>query len=169
MLSAILGNPNENGTGTPPSTSFDPNNSWPSVDVPYSGSFGSGYPGSGGETIQQAQQNYMPPFTSTPSYTQSPTTDFRNQYPTPGYSGEISGFSPQLPLPQQPQYILDAARPQRIRDLSTDGNVTTAQSPSSADFPGGHGVHMQQINELVTKPYDYTEGYHFLMKHLPSR
>jgi hypothetical protein len=26
---------------------------------------------------------------------------------------------------------------------------------------------IQTIN--VTAPYDYTEGYHFLMKHLPSR
>jgi PAS domain S-box-containing protein len=28
---------------------------------------------------------------------------------------------------------------------------------------------LQSINALVTRPYDYTEGYHFLMKHLPSR
>lgn len=67
-----------------------------------------------------------------------------------------------------PQYI-QAAKSQRIRDLSADSNITTAQSPSSADFNSGHGVHMSQINEMITKPYDYTEGYHFLMKHLPSR
>lgn len=28
---------------------------------------------------------------------------------------------------------------------------------------------LQGINDLVTTPYDYTEGYHFLMKHLPTR
>jgi hypothetical protein len=28
---------------------------------------------------------------------------------------------------------------------------------------------LQTINDLVTTPYDYTEGYHFLMKHLPTR
>ncbi|KDQ27704.1 hypothetical protein PLEOSDRAFT_1083727 [Pleurotus ostreatus PC15] len=28
---------------------------------------------------------------------------------------------------------------------------------------------LQSINDSVTTPYDYTEGYHFLMKHLPSR
>lgn len=27
----------------------------------------------------------------------------------------------------------------------------------------------QGISDRVTAPYDYTEGYHFLMKHLPSR
>jgi hypothetical protein len=27
----------------------------------------------------------------------------------------------------------------------------------------------QGINDRVTTPYDYTEGYHFLMKHLPTR
>ena len=26
-----------------------------------------------------------------------------------------------------------------------------------------------KVYEAVTKPYDYTEGYHFLMKHLPTR
>jgi len=28
---------------------------------------------------------------------------------------------------------------------------------------------LQNINDRVTMPYDYTEGYHFLMKDLPSR
>jgi hypothetical protein len=28
---------------------------------------------------------------------------------------------------------------------------------------------LQSINDRVTAPFDYTEGYHFLMKHLRSR
>ncbi|KAF7361675.1 Transcriptional factor [Mycena venus] len=34
---------------------------------------------------------------------------------------------------------------------------------------GGGGSQLQNINDRVTMPYDYTEGYHFLMKHLPGR
>jgi hypothetical protein len=28
---------------------------------------------------------------------------------------------------------------------------------------------LQSIHDRVTAPYDYTQGYHFLMKHLPTR
>lgn len=31
------------------------------------------------------------------------------------------------------------------------------------------GSKLQSIHDRVTTPYDYTEGYHFLMKHLPTR
>jgi len=41
------------------------------------------------------------------------------------------------------------------------GSDTTPARPPSSQ--------LQTINDRVTAPYDYTEGYHFLMKHLPSR
>lgn len=42
--------------------------------------------------------------------------------------------------------------------------VFGAGSALASGAQGGAGVY-----QAVTKPYDYTEGYHFLMKHLPTR
>jgi hypothetical protein len=50
---------------------------------------------------------------------------------------------------------------------SSASPVTTSPIPPVlADLPRSE---LQSINDTVTKPYDYTEGYHFLMKHLPTR
>jgi len=60
----------------------------------------------------------------------------------------------------------------------TQRNVLSPSHVSGPSFPhpisehahhGGGGSQLQNINDRVTMPYDYTEGYHFLMKHLPSR
>ena len=68
------------------------------------------------------------------------------------------------------------------RSSSTDSIARAAMgtsSPSDSPVSSSHqinyldnacrGSQLQNINERVTRPYDYTEGYHFLMKHLPSR
>jgi len=39
----------------------------------------------------------------------------------------------------------------------------------SAPQPKSSGSQLQKIHDRVTAPFDYTEGYHFLMKHLPGR
>lgn len=58
----------------------------------------------------------------------------------------------------QPHYSLN----DRPRSPTLFGDVLTdpLEQPKS---------NLQTINDRITKPYDYTEGYHFLMKHLPSR
>jgi len=38
-----------------------------------------------------------------------------------------------------------------------------------ADGTEARTSHLQRINARVTRPFDYTQGYHFLMKHLKSR
>jgi hypothetical protein len=54
-------------------------------------------------------------------------------------------------------------------------NASPSLTPSAPrpndSFMGGYtpGSKLQSINDRVTKPFDYTEGYHFLMKHLPIR
>jgi hypothetical protein len=48
------------------------------------------------------------------------------------------------------------------RSHSYESSSRTSPSPTIQS-----GDHHSTIN--VTAPYDYTEGYHFLMKHLPSR
>ncbi|KIY74402.1 hypothetical protein CYLTODRAFT_416242 [Cylindrobasidium torrendii FP15055 ss-10] len=61
--------------------------------------------------------------------------------------------------PLQPRYPLDA----RARSPTLFGDVLNdALDPSPKSS-------LQSINDRVHAPYDYTEGYHFLMKHLPSR
>ncbi|EPS97761.1 hypothetical protein FOMPIDRAFT_1127908 [Fomitopsis schrenkii] len=47
---------------------------------------------------------------------------------------------------------------------------SNAQSGVSAGSALAAGAQTgAKVYEAVTKPYDYTEGYHFLMKHLPTR
>lgn len=102
----------------------------------------------------------------------------------PEESSELS-----YPLhPLQPRYPLDT-RPKSpifgtfgydsIKDTSSallsppnTSPTSTASAPSgTADLvrPQSRGSKLQSINDRVTTPYDYTEGYHFLMKHLPTR
>ncbi|KDR75200.1 hypothetical protein GALMADRAFT_535775 [Galerina marginata CBS 339.88] len=55
---------------------------------------------------------------------------------------------------------------------STTSPSSTASVPTGiADMvrPQSRGSKLQSITDRVTAPYEYTEGYHFLMKHLPTR
>ncbi|KAF4621233.1 hypothetical protein D9613_000426 [Agrocybe pediades] len=94
--------------------------------------------------------------------------------------------------PLQPRYPLDS-RPRSppttafINDTSSKdtGSRGLLSPPPSTDSPSSsasvsigiaemvrpqsRGSKLQSITDRVTAPYDYTEGYHFLMKHLPTR
>ncbi|KAH9485128.1 Transcriptional regulator of nonfermentable carbon utilization [Psilocybe cubensis] len=109
-------------------------------------------------------------------------------YPTTSYSTS----QPSTALhPLQPRYPLDT-RPRSpptvflhnpsSKDTASRGLLSpppSTSSPSStssvptgvADIvrPPSCGSKLQTITDRVTAPYDYTEGYHFLMKHLPTR
>ena len=50
------------------------------------------------------------------------------------------------------------------RSVSAGTASWAGPAPSDLGFQDGASVY-----KSVTKPYDYTEGYHFLMKHLPTR
>ncbi|TEB30358.1 hypothetical protein FA13DRAFT_1792357 [Coprinellus micaceus] len=104
-----------------------------------------------------------------------------------------SQFQSQSSLhPLQPRYPLDGRprspptvtyEPVSIkRDTTAPGLLTpplTNGSPNSiasvpigsADLPPPKSTssQLQSIHDRVTAPYDYTQGYHFLMKHLPIR
>lgn len=92
--------------------------------------------------------------------------------------------------PLQPRYPLDSRPKSPIvgsfshdaaKEISTGllSPPSSNASPSSvASIPSGitdlvrpqsRGSKLQSINDRVMAPYDYTEGYHFLMKHLPTR
>ncbi|KAI0028605.1 hypothetical protein K488DRAFT_58171 [Vararia minispora EC-137] len=64
----------------------------------------------------------------------------------------------------------DSAHDHTNSPPSVPPSSATAEFPSSwpADVfaPGARG---DEVYAAVTKPYDYTEGYHFLMKNLPHR
>ncbi|KAH9935335.1 uncharacterized protein B0H18DRAFT_975403 [Fomitopsis serialis] len=59
--------------------------------------------------------------------------------------------------------IPGAMRPERGAAWASQAGFG-AGSALASGAQGGAGVY-----QAVTKPYDYTEGYHFLMKHLPTR
>jgi len=100
---------------------------------------------------------------------------------------EISDLS--YPIhPLQPRFPLDSRPRSPIPSTfdTTKGTSTGLLSPPSSNaspgsttsdpsgivdlvYPQSHGSKLQSISDRVAAPYDYTEGYHFLMKHLPTR
>ncbi|KAJ7178369.1 hypothetical protein C8R43DRAFT_1117764 [Mycena crocata] len=178
ILSAILGNPSPPDTTTSPGPSVPPFSSWPSDDpMEFSASrnsneFGPSYPD---------QQIAVQPSDTTLST--SPTTSFLTYpYPHPPEQEPLQ-YPPQFQQdlhPLQPRFPLDArprSPPFAAKDASQRGITSPSQStgpsfaraiPEQAHQSSG-GSQLQNINDRVTMPYDYTEGYHFLMKHLPRR
>jgi len=90
--------------------------------------------------------------------------------------------------PLQPRFPLDSRPRSPIPSTfdTTKGTSTGLLSPPSSNaspgsttsdpsgivdlvYPQSHGSKLQSISDRVAAPYDYTEGYHFLMKHLPTR
>ncbi|KAJ7287834.1 transcription activator of gluconeogenesis ERT1 [Mycena rebaudengoi] len=96
------------------------------------------------------------------SYQQPPDQD-QPQYP--------SQFQQEL-HPLQPRFPLDG-RPRSPTLTSISPSQSAGPSFAHNGIPEyarqGGGSQLQKINDRVTMPYDYTEGYHFLMKHLPGR
>lgn len=79
---------------------------------------------------------------------------YRSQFPQ---TGPLHPLQPRFPLDSRPRSPPTAVSLEPSRGRLPMSNVP---GPSSK---------LQSINDRVTKPYDYTEGYHFLMKHLPTR
>ncbi|KAF9010530.1 hypothetical protein BDQ17DRAFT_1515223 [Cyathus striatus] len=108
------------------------------------------------------------------------------QYPSSQYtqtSASLHPLQPRYPLdtrPRSPPSTVFLHNPS-TKDRSSRALLSPppSESPTStASIPSGIsdivrpqscGSQLQSINDHVTTPYDYTEGYHFLMKHLPTR
>ncbi|KAK7005738.1 transcriptional factor [Favolaschia claudopus] len=177
ILSAILGNPSPPETSNSPDPAAPAYSSWPSDDpMEFTTSRGSN---EFAATFADQQIAVQPSDTTLAS---SPTNFLSYTYPQPSDAQEQlqypSQFSQEL-HPLQPRFPLDA-RPRSPRfpgkDTSTRGSLSSPTQSSLSSFApttttdrGGSGSQLQNINDRVTMPYDYTEGYHFLMKHLPSR
>jgi hypothetical protein len=113
-------------------------------------------------------------FSNSPNFLAYPYTPSQR----PEESSELS-----YPLhPLQPRYPLDS-RPKSpiLAALGYDSllsSTNASASPHSIAVPSNtadplqpphRDSQIQSIIDRVTTPYDYTEGYHFLMKHLPTR
>ncbi|KAH7874624.1 uncharacterized protein C8R40DRAFT_1193725 [Lentinula edodes] len=183
ILSAILGNPSPpQGDSTPPPTY----SGWPSSDpliASQSPTFSSTFPTSlssnlaaSPTTAYLTYQYQEPPRTSELSEVQYPP--FQQSVNTPNtttqplqsrYSLESRAKSPPYSvfIDETSHGLLSPPHSNASPSL-TPSVVRSTDSVASASIctPGSK---LQSIHDRVTKPYDYTEGYHFLMKHLPIR
>lgn len=195
ILSAIIGNPSptDSASTSPPPAPPSTFSSWPdAIDFstsPRLGTVGSAYPSSFND-VQLAQSSLESALTTSPNppyltygYSQSQRSEDAAETPL------SSQFQSQASLhPLQPRYPLDG-RPRSpptvafgevsLKDVVAPGLLTpplSNGSPSSiasapvgaADQPPAKPT-VESIHDRVTTPYDYTQGYHFLMKLLPTR
>ncbi|KAF7321680.1 Transcriptional factor [Mycena kentingensis (nom. inval.)] len=166
ILSAILGKPSPPDTTSTPSA--PPYTSWPSedsMDIAAASRASNEFPAASFSEQQLAVQPSETTMATSPapSYLQYPYPPPPEQ--EPGQYAQQQQFQPPQELhPLQPRYPLDA-RPRSPPFPATSPRAIVA----AASVAQSGGSQLQNINDRVTMPYDYTEGYHFLMKHLPSR
>ncbi|PPR05830.1 hypothetical protein CVT26_010110 [Gymnopilus dilepis] len=176
ILSAILGNPSppDSSTTPPPVQPEQQFTSWPQDTISFSSpplanaaniSLTSPY-GENQIQIQQSESNLStspnnPAHYLTYPYPQTQQTDALADltYPPPTSQSD----EPLHPL--QPRYPLDT----RPRSPPLSAFLPSPAKDSQLTRPPSRGSKLQSITDRVTAPYDYTEGYHFLMKHLPTR
>lgn len=151
----------------------------PSAQAAYADSQGLAMPSSDlapSSSLQPMSSDYIPSTSSSytasyaPAGTQGPDVDAQSMQ---------FGFGDYRSAPSaQSQFANNSAGYGRPRGLSasigiprsdkvmSSGGVTAWKGTSLASFSTGGD---QSVYVSVTKPYDYTEGYHFLMKHLQRR
>lgn len=110
-------------------------------------------------------------------------TDISYGTESPYTSSGLHPLQPRYPLdmrPRSPPATVFLHNPSS-KDATTRGLLSpppsTCSPSSAASVPTGItdiaapacSSKLQSIHDRVTMPYDYTEGYHFLMKHLPTR
>jgi len=175
ILSAILGNHSPSEPQTSPASPVDqPSYSSWSIDYP------TNYVPSFNESTISVQLPDSPLSTSPPNsahylaypYTSQPTKaddvpDHIHFTPLrePQLQGQLSPLSSRYPRPRSPiptSFLEDPGLP-NIHGKGPALVVADLDRARSCRSP------LQNIHERVTAPYDYTEGYHFLMKHLPTR
>ncbi|KAG6833530.1 hypothetical protein H0H87_005181 [Tephrocybe sp. NHM501043] len=190
ILSAILGNPSPESIPSPPSPDPTQYSSWPSEAIDYTTSPNLGnltsFTAPYGDS-QLAQPLDVVPPSSPSNHAQYLTYPYPAQHPqhrseeatdAVDFTQYETSQAPQSLHPLQPRYPLDT-RPRSPTgtvflndpDPSSEnlGNNDAQTPETDTDTPETSGSQLQSIHDRVTKPYDYTEGYHFLMKHLPTR
>lgn len=158
ILSAILGSPDS--SNSPPSQTYptwNPAETMPFMQPSYTSPFS--------ETRLPIQPSDPSPATGLFGYSyqdpQPPQSDLTDlQLPsTFSQTDPLHPLQPRYPLDMRPRSptvaLLDASH-SRLAALNHQGTLSSSSK-------------LQGINDRITKPYDYTQGYHFLMKHLTSR
>jgi hypothetical protein len=182
ILSAILGNP------SPPDSSATPPQDlqysrWSSDPIDLTSNLSPSYAESQ-ITVQQSDPALTGTNGNSTHYLTYPFPS--GQRPTgPTELGYSAPYSPQTTAVQQLQgrsandcsrsppisFQHSASNEVQPRGLFSLGIITSpgsivSISAAMQDMPASK---WQGINDRVIVPYDYTEGYHFLMKHLPTR
>ncbi|KAF9454047.1 transcription activator of gluconeogenesis ERT1 [Macrolepiota fuliginosa MF-IS2] len=191
ILSAILGNPSpsDSSASSPPPPPPPSYSSWPSASdsIDFSTSprldavnsnFGSRYNRS---THRSTVAHTLAPFSNPTNFLTYPYTQPQRPEEIPDLTYPLHPLQPRYPLESRPKSPVTISSSHDPKEFSTgllsppSSNASpssTAAVPSGiADLvrPQSRGSKLQSINDRVTAPYDYTEGYHFLMKHLPTR
>ncbi|EDR11520.1 transcriptional regulatory protein [Laccaria bicolor S238N-H82] len=194
ILSAILGNPSPpESASTPPPPPPPPQSyaTWTSdaidfIGSPRLGTATSSYTSPYGESMQADTTLSTSPGNAhylTYPYPQSQRSEdlvdmsYASQYSS---AGQGQPCLPANSRPRSPPTVFlhnPSSKDQGSRGLlspppSNGSPSSTSSAPSGiAEIvrPQSCGSQLQSINDRVLTPYDYTEGYHFLMKHLPTR
>jgi hypothetical protein len=188
MLSAILGNPSPptDSSSTPSPSSLAPQNysSWPSdpfITSPQLTSANTDYSFDNQLLMTEPTSPKIAAHYLTYPYPQAQQQSPAEISFTPSYSPqpeEVHPLQPRYPLDTRPRspttIFLQNPKDMVSRDfLSPSIPNSSPRSVTSgvADIvrPKSCGSKLRSINDRVTAPFDYTEGYHFLMKHLPTR
>lgn len=87
------------------------------------------------------------------------------------YTGQATPASQVTPaavqiVPRQPVVAATRSSSATLLDRSVSAGTASWAGPAPSEVGYHDGT---SVYKSVTKPYDYTEGYHFLMKHLPTR
>ncbi|KAG8213583.1 hypothetical protein J3R82DRAFT_10251 [Butyriboletus roseoflavus] len=194
ILSAILGNPSPpdsaSGAASSPSQpqmqSTVPNSAWSPEPLhaqpPYQPGPQPQYP------YAEPTQLSIPEPTLAATAHPSPTAAFISYSPTqfsrPSQDAAADlSYNPSYPLAQSTPPPTSSIPPRYPRDASSTMGIVRVSSKEAGPHslePSAHpsptstaSTHQSSLDHhsplTVTTPYDYTEGYHFLMKHLPTR
>ena len=150
-------------------------------------SSGSGEGGDAETTDAEVSASALPDHLQPPTNETTPVQGQELQYPEyaanqgrpsqPSQLGSYQGQAAQAPAnhvaPSAVQIVQRQSAVPATRSSSAtliDRSVSAGTASWAGPAPSEVGYHDgTSVYKSVTKPYDYTEGYHFLMKHLPTR
>lgn len=127
--------------------------------VQYSQQSSQASPSTNGTTSAQSQYNDF----SNQTQQSSSLANYAGQAPSP--LNHVSPVAVQL-APTQAVIAPTRSSSASLMDRTVSAGTASWAGPTPSDLGLLDGT---SVYKSVTKPYDYTQGYHFLMKHLPTR
>ena len=180
ILSAILGNPSPttDSSSTPPPSSLAQQNysSWPSDDPFATSPYVDNQLSMVDPTSPRSAAHYLTyPYPHTQQRSEPPAEIPFSPTTYSSQTSEIHPLQPRYPLDTRPRSPASVFL-HNPKDMTSRGFLSPSISNSSVTSgavdivrPKSCGSKLRNINDRITAPFDYTEGYHFLMKHLPTR